>query len=147
MSIEDILNPTIKATAESEEGALVELNETYTKEQFERAWKEHALNLKRLKKDSLFATLMNSEKSINSNHQVQLVLQNSIQETELNEEKGSLVRFLRQKLSNTNIDVIYTVTKEKTIRVMDSKASFEKLAEENSSLNKFRKLFNLDIEF
>ena len=78
---------------------------------------------------------------------ITLEIQNSIQETELDEYKGEIVRFLRLKLNNTNINLEYNISEKKSVQLMDSKATFDKLAEQNSSLNKFRKLFNLDIEF
>ena len=90
---------------------------------------------------------MHCEKNIDSQHAINMFIHNTIQETELDLIKGDFVRFLRDKLQNTNIDLNYTITEKKSITVMDSKGTFEKLAEENSSLNKFRKLFNLDIEF
>ena len=90
---------------------------------------------------------MSCEKKVDSQHVVNLLIHNTIQEAELDLIKGDIVRFLRDKLQNTNIDLSYTITEKKSVSVMDSKGTFDKLAEENSSLNKFRKLFNLDIEF
>ncbi|MFT4601722.1 MAG: thermostable 8-oxoguanine DNA glycosylase [Arenicella sp.] len=136
-----------KKNAESAEENLKEENQAYSQEQFDYAWKDFALGIKREKKDSLFTTLMNCDKTIDSNHLITLTIHNSIQQTELDDCKGDFVRQLRQKLRNTNINLDYVISEKKSIKVMDSKATFDKLAEENSSLNKFRKLFNLDIEF
>ena len=147
IGINSTLNPTIKKNKSGIEEQQTEQNEVYTQEQFDHSWKEFALKLKREKKDSLFATLMNTEKKLSSSHLITLEIQNSIQQTELDEYKGEIVRFLRMKLNNTNINLEYNISEKKSVQLMDSKATFDKLAEQNSSLNKFRKLFNLDIEF
>lgn len=147
IGINSTLNPTARKAKGGIQEQLKEKNEEYSMEQFDHAWKEFALKIKRDKKDSLFATLMSTEKNISSNHMVTLEIQNSIQQTELDEYKGEIVRALRVKLNNTNINLSYNITEKKSVQVMDSKATFDRLAEENSSLNKFRKLFNLDIEF
>ena len=147
IGINSTLNPTVRKNKGGVQEQLQERSEEYTIEQFEHAWKEFALKIKREKKDSLYATLMSTEKNVGSDHMVTLEIQNSIQQTELDEYKGEIVRALRLKLNNTNINLSYNITEKKSVQVMDSKATFDKLAEENSSLNKFRKLFNLDIEF
>ena len=147
IGINSTLNPSVKKNKAGSEEQQAEQDEVYTQEQFEHSWKEFALKLKREKKDSLFATLMNTDKTLSSSHMITLEIQNSIQQTELDEYKGEIVRFLRLKLNNTNINLEYTISEKKSVQLMDSKATFDKLAEQNSSLNKFRKLFNLDIEF
>jgi hypothetical protein len=146
IGIKSTLNPREKKKLESEEVS-AEMNESYTIEQLQHFWKEYALGVKREKKDSLFATLIKSEFTVNSNHLIKIKIQNSVQSQEIDLEKGNLVRFLRNKLQNSNINLEYEMDASETAQILDSKSKFDKLAEENSSLNKFRKLFNLDIEF
>jgi len=112
-------------------------------------WKEYSLGAKRDRKDSLYSTLMGSEMTMSSDYQVHLKIVNSVQAAEIEREKAEILAFIRAKLKNYNIGLKYTIETEqkKKVQIMDSKGAFEKLAEENSSLNKFRKLFNLDIEF
>lgn len=147
LGIESILNPKERKNSKDDTVLVENQNERYSPDQFEHAWKEFALGIKREKKDSLFTTLMTCEKTVDSQNVVKMLIHNTIQEAELDVIKGDFVRFLRDKLKNTNIDISYSITEKKSVTVMDSKGTFEKLAEENSSLNKFRKLFNLDIEF
>ena len=147
IGIKATLNPRQKKKDAMHDSILEERNEEYTIEQLQRVWKEYALGVKRENKDSLYATLMQSDLNVDSSHVIHLKIKNSVQSTELDEEKGSLVRFLRVKLKNTNINLSYELDEQKKIEVLDSKTKFEKLAEENQSLHKFRKLFNLDIEF
>lgn len=146
VGIKSTLNPRIKKVTDVEEVSS-DLNENYSQEQFDHAWKEYALSVKRDKKDSLFATLTTSEYGVSSDHKVTLKLKNTIQSAEIEEEKIKLVRFLRSRLRNSNVQLNYILEESQSIKVMDSKSTFDKLAEENSSLHKFRKLFNLDIEF
>ncbi|MCB9224009.1 MAG: hypothetical protein R2780_06595 [Crocinitomicaceae bacterium] len=146
IGIKSTLNPTVKKHGLVEDVSS-DLNENYKIEDLEYAWKEYALGVKREKKDSLFSTLTTSEFKVSSDHIITLKLKNSIQSTEIEEEKINLVRFLRSKLQNSNIQLNYEMEESQAIKVMDSKSTFDKLAEENQALHKFRKLFNLDIEF
>ncbi|MDA7804149.1 hypothetical protein N8987_06200, partial [Crocinitomix sp.] len=78
---------------------------------------------------------------------IHLEIINTVQATELEREKGELLDFLRKELKNYGIGLKFTLIESEKVQILDNKGIFEKLAEENSSLNKFRKLFNLDIEF
>jgi hypothetical protein len=147
LGIKSLLDPKKEKSAEEELEQLETLNEKYSYEDLEYAWKDYALGIKRQKKDSLFATLMKSEMTLDSQHQIKLVIQNSIQAVELDKEKAELIQFLRKKLKNTAINLIYEITEKKDVKVLTSKSTFDKLAKENESLHKFRKLFNLDIDY
>ena len=66
----------------------------------------------------------------------------------MDSEKREFINFLRRKLKNSNINVTYKVAEVTAVREFsDNKSKFAKLKEENPSLEKFRKLFSLDIEF
>ncbi|MBL7897060.1 MAG: hypothetical protein JNJ99_00905, partial [Crocinitomicaceae bacterium] len=45
------------------------------------------------------------------------------------------------------IQFTYRISEKKQSFSADTKATFDKLADENPSLHKFRKLFNLDVDF
>jgi len=147
LGIKAMLDPKKENEEEEELENLIKLNEKYTFEELEYAWKHYALGVKREKKDSLFATLMKSDLTVDSQHVIKLVIQNSIQAAELDKEKADLLQFLRMKLKNTAINLTYTITEKKDVKVLTSKSTFDKLAKENESLHKFRKLFNLDIDY
>ncbi|UKN02109.1 hypothetical protein K6119_01085 [Paracrocinitomix mangrovi] len=146
IGIKTILNPRVKSEHEEAIG-LKEMNEEYTAEQLEHLWKKYALEQKRNNRDSLYATLTSSEMIVASDHTITLKIQNSVQANELDTEKVDLIQYLRVHLKNTNINLVYEVKEKSVVNVMDSKSKFDKLAEENTSLHKFRKLFNLDIEY
>lgn len=146
IGIKSTLNPRVRKQQDNEE-QLAEQNETYEVADLEALWKKYAYQLKQEKRDSLFSTLMNSDMKVDSNHIITLKIKNSVQSNELDAEKAKLLRYLRQNLKNTKISLKYVMEETETVSILDSKSTFEKLAEENSSLHKFRKLFNLDIEF
>lgn len=147
IGIKSTLNPTNKNGDGDLDLLEEERNETYTADEFDIYWREYALAVKREKRDSLYATLINCKVKINSQHQILITIQNSVQGNEITQEKGELLRFLREKLKNSHINLNFEITESEAIPLQDSKSTFNRLAEENSSLNKFRKLFNLDIDY
>jgi len=104
------------------------------------------LKAKREKNNSLYSTLINSNPQLGSDLIVNITIKNTIALKEYETHKPELVKFLRSKLKNYSIDIKHTVLENSKIEFNDSKSKFIKLLEENQSLEKFRKLFNLDIE-
>ncbi len=148
VGIKSTLNPVKKEEDLHDEENFTPTNkEAFNFGDLERLWKEYALKLKREKRDLLHSTLTSSELSMTSDYKITLILDNSIQSLELEREKSSLIGFLRTRLKNDFLSFDYKITESTKITVMDSKSNFEKLAEENKSLHKFRKLFSLDVEF
>ena len=145
IGIKSTLNPPKKKGLDDEED-LPESHEAYTEEDLKKFWNNYAYELKSANRDSLFTTLTRSEMTVNSDHLITLKIKNH-QASELESEKLKLLRFLRFNLKNTRINLEYQIEKAEVKSVLDSKSTFEKLAEENGSLHKFRKMFNLDIEF
>lgn len=147
IGIKDTLNPKKKKTSTIGEDVNPDLAEAFTIEQLQHVWKEYSLISKRNKKNSLHSTLTNSKMTVSSDYQIHLELVSISQQKEIEAVKAELLGFLRSKLKNYGIGLNYTIVKTTKTQLLDSKGTFDKLAEDNSSLNKFRKLFNLDIEF
>ena len=145
IGIKETLNPTKKKGLDDDE-LLPESNENYTQEDFEKYWKDYAFELKKQNRDGLFTTLTRSKISVGSDHTITLNIKNH-QVSELETEKIGLLRHLRLNLKNTHINLVYKVEETESTSVLDSKSTFDRLAEENESLKKLRKMFNLDIEF
>ena len=57
------------------------------------------------------------------------------------------MNYLRTKLNNGVITLKYNMIEGKKASFTDNKSVFENLSKENQSLVKFRKMFNLDIDF
>lgn len=105
------------------------------------------MQIKREKKESLYSTLTADTPQLKSDLSVLLHIKNSVEANELNKVKPELVAFLRQKLNNYSIRFEFILKETEQVEFKDSKSKFEELTKENSSLEKLRKLFNLDIEF
>ncbi len=146
IGIKDTLNPIQKKSNGESDDYIPDLAEPFTFEALEHVWKAYCLEVKRNKKDSLYSTLQ-SKMTMSSDYQIQLELLNSVQAAEIEKEKVELLGFVRKQLRNYTIGLTYTIVDAPKTLTLDSRGAYEKLAEENSSLNKFRKLFNLDIEF
>jgi len=147
IGIKSILNPKVDTTVENEKVDLK--NAPYEKvsgEAFEHAWKEYALKAQRDKNNSLSSNLKNANPQLGSDLVVNITIKNSIALKEYETQKPELVKFLRAKLRNHSIDIKHTVLENAKFEHHDSKSKFIKLLDENQSLEKFRKLFNLDIE-
>ncbi|MBI3135592.1 MAG: hypothetical protein HYZ14_13020 [Bacteroidetes bacterium] len=148
VGIKSILDPPKNAQMENENALLPDLAENFTHSELMAVWKNYAMNLQREKKTSLATTLMSSEPIVSSDFQITLEIANSSQASDLEIEKSTLLGHLRSKLRNYQIGFNYKVSEKKqALSTSDTKATFEKLAEDNPSLHKFRKLFNLDIDF
>ncbi|NOQ71450.1 MAG: hypothetical protein GQ574_05590 [Crocinitomix sp.] len=147
IGIKETLNPTIRDGAKKKELISSDQAEDFTFDQLKHVWKEYSLAIRREKRESMYSTLMNSNMTMSSDYQIHLEISNELQGKNLEIEKVELLGFVRSKLKNYSIGLKYSVIATEKMEILDSKGIFDKLAEENSSLNKFRKLFNLDIEF
>lgn len=121
--------------------------ENFTNEQFLRVWKEFTLKVKRDKKDSLFSTLVNGEPKFDSNLNIKITVSSSVAAKEVDAIKPEMLKFIRTKLNNFDINLTYDIIKSAKTEFQDSKTKFKKMSSENPSLEKLRKLFNLDIEY
>jgi len=110
-------------------------------------WKEFALKVKREKKDSLYSILVGSDPKLRSDLVISIHIKNTIAAQEFNSHKSELLGYLRSKLKNNVIQIKYKISETIKTEYADSKTKFDKLVKENQSLEKLRKLFNLDIEF
>lgn len=147
IGINETLNPTVRTGTKKQVAASTNQREDFTFDQLKRVWKEYSLAIRREKRESMYSTLMNSKMTMSSDYQIHLEIANELQGKKLEIEKVELLGFIRSKLKNYTIGLKYSLIATEKMEILDSKGIFDKLAEENSSLNKFRKLFNLDIEF
>ena len=146
LGINSILNPP-KKQSDTLEAVLPDLAENFTHTELMAVWNSYALDLKREKKDKLYATLTGANPILTSDYQITLEISNSAQAIDLEKEKVNLLGHLRSSLKNYHITFNYKISAVQKFANTDTKSTFEKLAEENPSLHKFRKLFNLDIDF
>ena len=75
-----------------------------------------------------------------------LLLSNNTNKIELEKNKFVLVKFLREKLKNSKIELIIKVNKEKEKKfIYSTLEKFEKLKSINPSVEKLRKEFKLGL--
>ena len=150
LGIKETLNPTIrKSNKNVQQSVSSEEAETFTFEELQRVWKAYCLNAKRDRKENLYSALMyaGSTMKISAEYHISVSLKSNAQAAKMDQEKVELLGYLRSQLKNYSISLSYVVEEQKKTQILDSKGIFDQMAEENTSLNKFRKLFNLDIEF
>lgn len=147
IGINETLNPTARKGAKKQLEVSSDQADDFTFDELKYVWKEYSLAIRREKRESMYSTLMNSKMTMSSDYQIHLEIANELQGKNLEIEKVELLGFIRAKLKNYSIGLKYTLIESEKREILDSKGIFDKLAEDNSSLNKFRKLFNLDIEF
>lgn len=147
LGIKSVMNPGKGKEIEIEEHFNPKHKENFTFEALKKSWHEYALKVKREERDLLFSVLVNANITLSSDYKIKMEIVNTVQETEMEREKIELLAHLRANLRNDFISFETTMLAQERVTVLDSKGTFDKLAEENAALHKFRKLFNLDIEY
>tara|TARA_B100000809_G_scaffold247957_1_gene277545 strand:+ start:578 stop:1006 length:429 start_codon:yes stop_codon:yes gene_type:complete len=142
------MNPEVKKTEEDNLDDNKNLpSEDILPDNLAHVWKQYALKVKREKQDSLFSIINGAIPKLDSNLVITIEINNTIAAKEFDNCKPEFITFLRSKLKNYKINIEYFITESTKIEFSDNKSKFEKLVKENGSLDKFRKLFNLDVEF
>ncbi len=78
---------------------------------------------------------------------VELKLENEIQQSFFNEEKGDLLRFMRDKLNNYSLQFEITITKDKQVlEPYSPQEKFEYMVKKNPHLLELKRRLDLDIE-
>lgn len=79
---------------------------------------------------------------------ITLIVENSYQEDVVKDYRGGLVKKLKQKLNNKNIEVFTRMveTKEAKRLLVTDKQRYDYLAEKYPALDKLRQTFNLDLQ-
>ena len=122
--------------------------ETFSDEQFTAAWKEFAQRKLDADQRSLYATLTTHMPTCDDGAIV-LKLTNSVQEMEIDNLRGELMEFLRNKLNNGGLSLKTVLIKDDStkLKFYTDKDKFDAMKEENPALDYFRKRLNLDLDF
>ncbi len=150
IGILDSLSPKSKKIKDQID-VIIEARDNFTEEEL---LKQIQLFAHKKKKEeganNLFSTLTASKITIHDQFSVKLHVLNSTQGKQLDSIKIDLLNHLRSALNNGGITFEHVLIESKTIATTsftDKKSQFDELAASNPSLEKFRKLFNLDIEY
>ncbi len=117
----------------------------FSQDQLATAW----LKIASAYKDSdprMFSTLSTQPPTLKENFIVEFAINNPLQDEEIQKIKPALVNFLRNELSNAEVDIVTVVseTQQGSKRLYSDKEKFEHMLQKNPSLLKLKQQFGLD---
>ncbi|MFT5971861.1 MAG: DNA polymerase-3 subunit gamma/tau [Cryomorphaceae bacterium] len=113
------------------------------------AWKEYAAQIKAEDKQSYFVTLTKHDPVVVEENQIEFLVDNHVQVSDLGEDKSNLLEFLREKLNNWRIQLNVVIDETETKdgdSLYEPSAKFAAMAEKNPLLKELKNRFDLDIE-
>ncbi|MCB0482067.1 MAG: hypothetical protein KDC83_11585 [Flavobacteriales bacterium] len=123
------------------------------KDDFDKAklmevWMKY-IQLARKKNKASFITLLQTcEPQLGSNFLISVKLDNSVQESELNQEKSDFLSFLRSELNNWGVDLESSVRKkEEKVKYYTNRDQFDRMAELNPMLLELKKRLGFDPDY
>ena len=119
-----------------------QLNEPFTREQFERKWAEYLTRLD--ERPNLKATLSRIPDIFEEN-KLLLKIENSVQDGEISKIKPDLVSWLRKELRNTQIELITEIVlQESEIKPYSETEKLAEMIKKNPNVSLLKQTFNLD---
>lgn len=119
-----------------------QLNEPFTKEQFEAKWAEYLTRL--TDRPNLKASLSRTPEIVDG-ARLSLKINNSVQNEEINKIKPDLVSWLRKELRNTRIELITDiVAQEVEYKPYSETEKLNEMVKKNPNLALLKQRFNLD---
>lgn len=121
----------------------------FTKDQLLEAWKIYAYQLRKEGKESLFSMLVNNAPELKAENHIHFQIASNLLREGLERIKSDLLAHVRKSLNNWSIQFTYEVEEnvnDQKDSLYSSKSKFKKMSEDNPSLLKMQKLFNLDID-
>jgi DNA polymerase-3 subunit gamma/tau len=113
------------------------------------AWKEYAAKIKEADKQSYYVTLTKHDPVMVEENQIQFLVDNHVQVSDLQQDKGNLLDFLRERLNNWKIqlEVVMDESEKKDgDSLYNPNDKFAAMVEKNPLLKKFKDQFDLDID-
>ncbi len=120
----------------------------YTTDTFLKVWTAYANKSKQYGKINLFTIMTSTQPTLLEAFKVELVLESKLQETQLHAEKIDLLNFIRIELQNYGIELETRIAEQSTKKILyTSSDKYKHMAEKNPTLEDFKKLFNLDLDY
>ncbi len=140
LSIKKLLSPTKKKHTENN----IEIKTTpFSQEELIEKWRKFSYSVK-IKDLDLYSTLNANSPILKDNFRIELVIQNTTQETDINNKKPELLGYLRKQLNNTLLDLDLVINKSNVSKSFyTEKDKYKKLVEKNPKLDELRKKFGL----
>ncbi len=115
----------------------------------ENCWLKYAELLLKEGRMALHTAMLKRMPVLNENYSITFVVDSAAVEKDLNENKTSLLSFLRKNLSNykINLTVEVNINSINTDNPYTPSEKFKKLAEKNPLINDLKKKFDLEIEY
>ncbi len=140
-------NEDNKTDIEISEGIEKQTNE-FTQEQLNNAWGKFAEVMKSKKKANLYSMMQNNKPVITSTAEIKFTVPNKVLEEQLNEEKIDMMRFLRQELKNTTVQLKIVVAENiEGVKLYTTSDKYKRLVEKNPAIQKLKQSFDLDIDY
>ena len=149
-SIKSALNPEQHEKAEEQNVDYSDKPKTiFGPDELKMAWKRYAFHVNNEGRPSLHATLVKRDPRIIGDNHIQFELDNTIQLSTLENERGELLNYIRQELNNWAIKLDFKVVEEQKTgtSLYSGMDKFKALSEKNPNLTMLQRMFNLDIEF
>jgi hypothetical protein len=123
--------------------------QSFSLDELKMAWKRYAFLVQTEGRPSLYSTLVKRDPRLVRDTEILFELDNNIQLSTLETEKGDLLSFLRKELKNYDLQLEYKVVdQEKSATSLYSGMDkYKALLEKNPNLGMLQRMFNLDIEF
>src|SRR5690554_2390896 len=114
------------------------------------AWDEYAALMKEEDKQSYYSTLTKHKPVMREKFKIELLVDNHIQKSDLDDDKGRLLGHLREKLNNWHIQLEGVIDEEESTdgdSLYDPYKKYEAMIEKNPTLAKMKHLFDLDVDY
>ncbi|MFN8144656.1 MAG: DNA polymerase III subunit gamma/tau [Bacteroidia bacterium] len=129
--------------------SLPDLQEAFSIDELQAAWKAYAQTLQDQGRMTLSAALTKRIPELGEGFMIQFYVDSAAAEKDLNDQKVDLLSFLRKKLSNYKLNLTVSIGAADSANSVPYTPSekFKKLAEKNPLLHELKKRFDLEIEY
>ena len=122
------------------------LSNTFDNVSLNSTWKEYSSNLEKNGNNSLSSLMEMNEPYKNDNNKINFKVPSKSNKKELDFEKEKIIKYLKDKLKNGNINLEIIIDKQTNKEYYATpQEKFEKLSEINPLLNQFKKDLKLDL--
>ncbi len=124
-------------------------NNDYSFDDLKMYWRQYAIKAKEEGKDTIYNAMIKRDLKRKEDHNYELIVDNHIQVSSLNNELSDLLGFIRGKLKNSYIEIkiVESDSIEEELKYQTGRDKFNALARKNPNLHSLKNTFNLDIEF
>ncbi len=115
-----------------------------------KAWDEYAAQIKEEDKQSYYATLTKHKPVMRDKFQIELLVDNHVQKSDLDADKVRILEFLREKLNNWKVQLEGVIDEEEGTdgdSLYEPQKKYEAMVEKNPTLAKMKRLFDLEVDY